>query len=82
LNHLSCIFFIVLFWSTRHFDKMCGSHLGLGDLLFNSDVLQSHSQIFIPLAHKSLETAKTIHKILVNDLIIANLQFCSIEKYN
>jgi hypothetical protein len=32
--------------------------------------------------HKSLETAKTIHKILVDDLIIANLQFYSIEKIN
>jgi hypothetical protein len=43
---------------------------------------QSRPQILIPLLHKSLETAKAIHKILVGDLIFANLQFCSIEKFN
>jgi hypothetical protein len=32
--------------------------------------------------HKSLETAKIIHKILVDDLIFTNLQFCSIGKFN
>jgi hypothetical protein len=33
--------------------------------------------------HKSLETAKTIHKIIVDDLIICeNFQFYSIEKLN
>jgi hypothetical protein len=33
--------------------------------------------------HKSQETAaKTIHKILVDDLIFANLQFRSIENFN
>jgi hypothetical protein len=32
--------------------------------------------------HKSLETAKTIRKILVDDLIFENVQFYSIEKLN
>jgi hypothetical protein len=32
--------------------------------------------------HKSLETAKIIHKILVDDLIFEHLQFYSIEKLN
>jgi hypothetical protein len=34
------------------------------------------------LLHKSLETAKAIHKILIDDLIFKNLQFYSIEKFN
>jgi hypothetical protein len=38
--------------------------------------VQSRPQIFIPLAPQiSLETAKTIYKILVDDLIFENLQF-------
>jgi hypothetical protein len=32
--------------------------------------------------HKYLETAKTIHKILLDDLIFENLQFYSIGKLN
>jgi hypothetical protein len=32
--------------------------------------------------HKSLETTEAIHKILVDDLIFANLQFYSIETFN
>jgi phosphatidylglycerophosphatase A len=32
--------------------------------------------------HKPIETAETTHKIFVDDLIFANLQFSSIEKFN
>jgi hypothetical protein len=50
-------------------------------LVFSTHEDQSRPQIFIPLALQvSVETAKTIHKILVDDLIFENLQFYSIEK--
>jgi hypothetical protein len=32
--------------------------------------------------HKLLETAETVLKILMDDLIFANLKFYSIEKFN
>jgi hypothetical protein len=43
---------------------------------------QSRPQMLIAFAPLPLETAKTIHKILVDYLIFANLRFYSIEKFN